>query len=277
MLFSLALVPLALAASAIAASHGHKRHHSHGVAKRARGDVSHTLAKRFDNARWSFYDVGLGACGQYNVASDFIVALNTPQYGDGYPGPNCFKTITMTYNGKTTQATIMDQCPGCPYGGLDLSRGLFTFFASEDAGIIYGTWSYNDGSGGGGNAPATSTYVYTPPTSTYVYVPPTSTYVYTPPTTSSTPAWTPSTTKTKTSTSSSWVPSSSESSVWSSSAAPSAEPSSSADDKINYSSDNIAAATATISLNENDPQSIMVVTDALLGMAGLAAQAAHLL
>lgn len=59
MLFSLALVPLALAASAIAASHGHKRHHSHGVAKRARGDVSHTLAKRFDNARWSFYDVGL--------------------------------------------------------------------------------------------------------------------------------------------------------------------------------------------------------------------------
>ncbi|KAF9017789.1 hypothetical protein BDZ89DRAFT_1074540 [Hymenopellis radicata] len=145
MLFSLALVPLALAASAIAASHGHKRHHAHGVAKRARGDVSHTLAKRFDGARWSYYDVGNGACGSNNVASDFIVALNTPQYGDGSPGPNCFKTITMTYNGKTTQATIMDHCPGCPDTGLDLSRGLFDFFASEDTGIIYGTWYFNDG------------------------------------------------------------------------------------------------------------------------------------
>ncbi|KAF9013837.1 hypothetical protein BDZ89DRAFT_1076776 [Hymenopellis radicata] len=143
MFYSLALVPLALAASTIDTSHGHKRHHAHGVAKRA----SATLAKRFDGARWSYYDVGRGACGDNNVASDF-------QYGDGYPGPNCFKTITMTYNGKTTQATIVDQCPGCPDMGLDLSRGLFNFFASEDTGIIYGSWYFNDGSGGGGDAPA---------------------------------------------------------------------------------------------------------------------------
>src|ERR1700675_1798098 len=31
------------------------------------------------------------------------------QFGGGFPGPNCFKTITMTYNGKSTQATIMDE------------------------------------------------------------------------------------------------------------------------------------------------------------------------
>lgn len=33
------------------------------------------------------------------------------------------------------------QCPTCPYGGLDLSRGLFEFFASEGD-VIYGSWSF---------------------------------------------------------------------------------------------------------------------------------------
>ena len=40
------------------------------------------------------------------------------------------------------------QCPGCPYGGLDMSRGLFDFFAPESQGVLYGTWSFDDGSDG---------------------------------------------------------------------------------------------------------------------------------
>ncbi|KAJ2917219.1 hypothetical protein MD484_g3219, partial [Candolleomyces efflorescens] len=104
-----------------------------------------SLSKRFSSSRWSFYDVGLGACGETNVATDYIVALNTNQFGTGYPGPYCGKTITMSYGGKTATATIMDSCPGCPYGGLDLSRGLFQHFASEDVGIVYGEWEFTDG------------------------------------------------------------------------------------------------------------------------------------
>jgi hypothetical protein len=65
----------------------------------------------------------------HSVESDFIVALNTPQYGGGYPGPNCFKSITISYGGKTAQAKIMDQCPSCGYGDLDLSRSLFNYFS----------------------------------------------------------------------------------------------------------------------------------------------------
>jgi hypothetical protein len=34
------------------------------------------LAKRFEDARFTFFDAGLGACGWRNVGSDFIVALN---------------------------------------------------------------------------------------------------------------------------------------------------------------------------------------------------------
>lgn len=38
-----------------------------------------------------------------------IVALNVQQFGAGYPGPYCFQTITISYNGQTVQATITDK------------------------------------------------------------------------------------------------------------------------------------------------------------------------
>lgn len=137
----------------VAGTHGHIQRGRHQeLAQRARGDVN--IHKRaFDNARFTFYDVGLGACGQYSSPGDFIVALNVIQYGGGYPGPQCFKSITISYGGKTAQATIMDECMGCPYGGLDFSAGLFSYFASEDNGVIYGSWWFNDG----GSEPTPST------------------------------------------------------------------------------------------------------------------------
>jgi len=75
-------------------------------------------------SRCSYCHVLIGS-----VESDFIVALNTAQYGGGYPGPNCFKSITISYGGKTAQAKVMDQCPSCGYGDLDLSRSLFNYFS----------------------------------------------------------------------------------------------------------------------------------------------------
>lgn len=73
------------------------------------------------------------------------------------------------------------QCPGCPFAGLDLSRGLFDFFAPESVGVLQGSWTF----GGGAPAPAPSpTPAYTPPppsTTTQLPKP-----VFTPPTTTST-------------------------------------------------------------------------------------------
>ncbi|KAH6919047.1 B2-aldehyde-forming enzyme [Coprinopsis sp. MPI-PUGE-AT-0042] len=105
----------------------------------------HQLEKRFSNARMTFYDAGLGACGHVNTNADFIVALNAPQWEGGR---HCGETVTISYEGKTAQATIMDLCPGCPYGGLDLTRGLFGFFANHDKGVIQASWDF------GGSAPA---------------------------------------------------------------------------------------------------------------------------
>lgn len=143
------------------------------------------------SGRATFYDVGLGACGGYNVASDFIVALNAPQYGGGYPGPNCGRALTISYGGKTATATVRDQCPGCAYGSLDLSRGLFNYFASEDVGVFQMSWSWADGSGGGNSQPEPTTEAPKPsPTPS-----PTPTSTYTPPSTTPSPSPTPTTTQ----------------------------------------------------------------------------------
>ncbi|TFY73985.1 hypothetical protein EWM64_g10027, partial [Hericium alpestre] len=140
--FGATVASLVLPSSVFAGGHTFKARHHHEIAKRAAGDIVEKRGGIFDNARLTYYDVGLGACGKSNVPSDFIVALNTPQFGSGYPGPHCFEMITITYNGKSTQAQIMDECPGCPFGGLDLSRGLFDFFASEDLGVLSATWEF---------------------------------------------------------------------------------------------------------------------------------------
>ncbi|KAG2756959.1 hypothetical protein P692DRAFT_20825452 [Suillus brevipes Sb2] len=131
----------------VGGTHRHMQRGRHQeLAQRARGDVG--IHKRsFDNSRFTFYDVGLGACGQSNSPDDFIVALNVAQYGGGYPGPHCFKSITILYGGKTAQATVMDKCMGCPYGGLDFSTGLFDYFAAESDGVLYGSWWFNDVTG----------------------------------------------------------------------------------------------------------------------------------
>ncbi|KAF9452250.1 hypothetical protein P691DRAFT_805135 [Macrolepiota fuliginosa MF-IS2] len=229
-LSNLALSLLALALPFGAAAEGHHargRHARHtDIARRA--DAGMELYKRYSDSRWTFYDVGLGSCGKTNVPSDFIVALNSAQFdGPGYK-PHCWETITMTYNGKTTQAQITDRCPGCPFGGLDLSRGLFDFFASEDAGVIYGSWSFA-GEGDPSPAPKPTTTskapVWTPTTTWHPIVIKTTKPT---PTTTWTPEPTTTSTKTSSTPSSSSTPVSSTSTkASSSSAASSSAPASS--------------------------------------------------
>ncbi|KAG2755920.1 hypothetical protein P692DRAFT_20556205 [Suillus brevipes Sb2] len=244
-------------------NHWGRRHQE--VAIRARGDVE-VLKRSFDNARFTFYDVGLGACGQYSAASDFIVALNVDQYGSGYPGPECFSSITITYGGKTAQAVIMDECMGCPYGGLDFSRGLFDYFASEGDGVIYGSWWFNSGS-------TTSTSTSWTPTTTSATWTPEPTTVWTPTTT-----WTPTTSSTPTtswtSTSSTYTPPTTSSSTSSStsasiptSSAPLTTPASST--SVNYNSgvgSGIAVPTgpAVAAPNSANPQNLLVLNQAVI-------------
>ncbi|KAF8871360.1 hypothetical protein BD779DRAFT_1680457 [Infundibulicybe gibba] len=118
----------------------------------ARGESP--LAKRFDQARFTFYDtneaLNLGACGETITNNDFFVALNAQQYkastpAGGFRSTHCGQSISITANGKTTTAkrSWMRQCFSCPAaGGLDLTPALFTFFASLSEGILVGSWNF---------------------------------------------------------------------------------------------------------------------------------------
>lgn len=60
----------------LANAHQARRHHVHrqdDLARREPGEIN--LYKRFDNARFTYYAVGLGACGQTNVPTDYVRAF----------------------------------------------------------------------------------------------------------------------------------------------------------------------------------------------------------
>jgi len=202
----LSLLPLASWAF-----HGHNAVRNHqDIAKRTSGDVH--LYSRFVNTKMTWYDssVGLGACGQFNGQQTFTVALNVAQYGNGYPGPNCFKWIRITYGGKSVDAQIMDECEACPSnGGIDLTYATFDALAPRSVGVIYGEWDFIDGPGD------TTTSIKPTPTTTWT-PPPTSTHKTTSWTTTST---TSHTSESHSSNSSAW------SSTWSSTSSTSVTPS----------------------------------------------------
>ncbi|KAI5452450.1 hypothetical protein NCC49_000613 [Naganishia albida] len=103
------------------------------------------LTKR-DGGRATFYNIGLGACGELSHEPEWIVALNSAQYnsmGGGYPNPAvCGKEIEIHAFGKTAIARVMDECPTCGWGELDFSRSLFNHLASESDGVFNMEWSW---------------------------------------------------------------------------------------------------------------------------------------
>ncbi|KAJ2963855.1 hypothetical protein NQZ79_g1147 [Umbelopsis isabellina] len=87
----------------------------------------------------TFYTVGLGSCGKTDSDSDLVAALNAPQMGDN---KYCGKSATVTGpKGKVT-VKIVDTCPECSSGDLDLSPSAFDKIGSESAGRIKISWDW---------------------------------------------------------------------------------------------------------------------------------------
>jgi len=138
------LACLAMCASANVHT-GSRRDHANITA--ARHVENDTLDKRdYSNSRFSWYVIETGnevACGGFYHKDDIVVALNSPQF-DG--GSYCGEKVTVSYQGKTVTATIVDRCgTGCPYAGLDFTQGLFEEFAPLPIGTVYGDWSFGSG------------------------------------------------------------------------------------------------------------------------------------
>ncbi|KAH8120451.1 RlpA-like double-psi beta-barrel-protein domain-containing protein-containing protein, partial [Phellopilus nigrolimitatus] len=81
----------------------------------------------------TFFQVAQGACGQNSAPTDMVAAISR-QVFDSYPGatgnpnsnPICGKKVTIHYQGKSVDVSIVDRCAGCQGStDLDLSAGAF--------------------------------------------------------------------------------------------------------------------------------------------------------
>jgi len=95
----------------------------------------------------TYYDVGLGSCGWISTPDQTVVAIPHGMMNNGINSNNnplCGTTITISYNGRTHHAKIVDTCGGCEGASIDLSNSLFAAVAPEGDGRVHGvSWWYD--------------------------------------------------------------------------------------------------------------------------------------
>ena len=103
------------------------------------------------NGQGTFYDVH-NAAENDGYTSQFSCPVNVPADGMyAAVSSSCFSdgksicgtVVTVSYNGKSIQVPILDECASCEGNHIDLSKGAFSALESNlEVGIIKGiTWS----------------------------------------------------------------------------------------------------------------------------------------
>ncbi|SAL99989.1 hypothetical protein [Absidia glauca] len=101
--------------------------------------------KKLFSGDGTYYNAGLGSCGVVSHDNQLIVALNAPQMMNG-ANPNVNKRCgtSIRVNGPKGSVTvkIVDTCPACRYGSLDLSPSAFEHIADLAKGRVPITWNF---------------------------------------------------------------------------------------------------------------------------------------
>ncbi|KAF5365270.1 hypothetical protein D9758_005359 [Tetrapyrgos nigripes] len=82
----------------------------------------------------TFFSPGLGACGVTNSNSDPIVAISSQIFNNGL----CGRQMNVNFQGRSVTVTVVDSCPGCGSGDIDLSPSAFSQLADPSVGRIQG-------------------------------------------------------------------------------------------------------------------------------------------
>ncbi|KAF6811621.1 hypothetical protein CSOJ01_05605 [Colletotrichum sojae] len=98
----------------------------------------------------TYYDVGLGACGNTNSDDDMIVSVSHYLWDDVQEGGNpnnnplCGRKIRVRRDDGegSVDVTVVDRCTGCEPADLDLSPAAFEKLAKKAEGRVTGTWSW---------------------------------------------------------------------------------------------------------------------------------------
>ncbi|KAI0010846.1 RlpA-like double-psi beta-barrel-protein domain-containing protein-containing protein [Xylariaceae sp. FL0662B] len=88
----------------------------------------------------TYYEPGLGSCGWTNSDSEQVVALSPAQYARDPAA--CGKTIQITKDGKTVTAKVVDKCPSCSEGSIDVSSTVFQQLAPLTVGRTQVEWDF---------------------------------------------------------------------------------------------------------------------------------------
>ncbi|KAL6699204.1 expansin-like protein [Trichoderma pleuroticola] len=88
----------------------------------------------------TWYNTGLGACGQTNSDNELVVAVSHSLYDREHP---CGRKIRVSYQGRSAVVTVVDRCAGCAENDLDLSPAAFRAVIGElDIGRTAATWDW---------------------------------------------------------------------------------------------------------------------------------------
>ncbi len=89
-----------------------------------------------------------GSCGFKNIWTNNIknfnnygVAINAPQYSNSL---SCGKCVNIQYNNRNINALIVDICPECKYGDLDLFTEAYNDLIQESPGRKQISWKFID-------------------------------------------------------------------------------------------------------------------------------------
>jgi len=87
----------------------------------------------------TYYDpTGNSACGVKGTATSLYAAMNGAQYKKA----DCGKCVSVTGPKGTTVVSVVDKCPGCKSGDLDLGTSAFAKIANLSAGRVKIKWHF---------------------------------------------------------------------------------------------------------------------------------------
>ncbi|KAH7319593.1 riboflavin aldehyde-forming enzyme [Stachybotrys elegans] len=88
----------------------------------------------------TYFDPGLGACGQTHSGADFIAAVSHIRYDRENL---CGRRLRVSYQGRSADVQIVDRCAGCAENDVDLSPSAFQAAVGDlGLGRVQGTWEF---------------------------------------------------------------------------------------------------------------------------------------
>ncbi|KFA79743.1 hypothetical protein S40288_00709 [Stachybotrys chartarum IBT 40288] len=88
----------------------------------------------------TFFEPGLGACGQVHGPDDFIAAVSHIRYDRE---SLCGRMLRVTRDGRSADVRVVDRCAGCKEDDIDLSPAAFRQVIGDlGLGRVNGNWEW---------------------------------------------------------------------------------------------------------------------------------------